>query len=98
MVYGHILFGTSAPTEFLPQIEARDITPPNLPYWIEVRDELHHTWYLYPSSVDGSVWATDTKPSVGVGKENLVWRGSSFERWRYGFNSIPQTYYGVKIG
>ncbi len=94
---GHILVGSDIPSEPSTGTDAVALNVTPTPYWVEILDENLVTWYLYPNDVDGFTRATDTKPPVGTGVQNLVWRGTTSEFWQIRFDSVSKTRYSVKV-
>ena len=94
---GHILAGDTIPSEPSTGLDAVPIIHIPTPYWVEILDETLATWYLYPDSVNGFTRAADTKPSVGTGITNLVWRGTTGEFWKIGFRTASKTRYAIRV-
>ena len=93
---GHILAGSAVPSEPSTGYDAVAITPPTVPYWVEILDATNVVWYLYPDTVAGWTRARDTKPPVGTGMVDLVWRGTTGEFWKIKYNATTNTRYAVK--
>lgn len=93
---GHILAGSVVPSEPSTGYDAVAITPTTVPYWVEVFDATNTTWYLYPDTVAGWTRARDTKPSIGTGMNDLLWRGTTGEFWRIRYDAVTNTRYAVK--
>ncbi len=94
---GHILASDVIPNEPSTGADAVALINIPTPYWVEILDENLATWYLYPNTGDGFTRATDTKPSVGTGIQNLVWRGTTGEFWQVRFDSATKTRHAVKV-
>ena len=94
---GHILVSDSIPNEPSTGADAVALINAPIPYWVEILDENLATWYLYPNDIDGFTRATDTKPAVGTGVQDMVWRGTTSEFWKIGFDNASKTRYAVKV-
>ena len=94
---GHILAGSSIPSEPSTGLDAVAITPTPTPYWVNVLDELGATWRLYPDSTTGETRAKDSDPSVGTGMNSLRWRGTTQEMWELAFRVSDHTRYAVRV-
>lgn len=93
---GHILAGSIVPSEPSTGYDAVAINTPVVPYWVEIPDVNGITWYLYPDTLAGWTRARDTKPPVGTGMANLVWRGTTGEFWKIKYDAVTNTRYAVK--
>ena len=94
---GHILVTDAIPNEPSTGADAVGLINIPIPYWVEILDENLATWYLYPNDGDGLTRATDTKPSVGTGVQNMLWRGTTSEFWQIRFDSVNKTRYSMKV-
>ena len=94
---GHLIVSEEIPSEPTTGADATALNNIPIPYWVEIKDEKLATWYLYPNDGDGFTRATDTKPAVGTGISNLVWRGTTSEFWTIRYNSVDNTRYAVKV-
>lgn len=94
---GHILATAIIPSEPTTGSDAVALINIPIPYWVEILDENLATWYLYPNPIDGFTRATDTKPLVGTGLQNMVWRGTTSEFWQIRFDTVTKTRYAVKV-
>ena len=93
---GHILAGEIVPSEPSTGYDAVSLTPTPVPYWVEILDATNVIWYLYPDTVAGWTRARDTKPPVGTGMVDLLWRGTTGEFWKIKYDATTNTRYAVK--
>ncbi len=94
---GHILVGSTIPSEPTTGLDAVAITAVPTPYWLEIRDENSAIWFLYPDSTTGETRARDAAPAIGTGISNFLWRGTTMERWMLKFNNADKSRYSVRI-
>ena len=94
---GHILVGDTIPSEPSTGADAVALINIPTPYWVELLDENFLTWYLYPDDVSGFTRATDTKPAIGTGIQNLIWRGTTSEYWQLRFDNSSKTRYAIRV-
>jgi hypothetical protein len=94
---GHILVGTSVPTEPTTGLEAMPLVATPIE-WVEILDENNEVWKLYPDASTGETRATDFTPLSGVGLANLVWRGTTSESWMLRFSNAELARYAVRVG
>ncbi len=94
---GRILVGDIIPQEPSTGADAIALNNIPIPYWVEILDENLTTWYLYPDEVSGLTRATNMRPTIGTGIQNLIWRGTTSEFWTVRYNSVDNTRYAVRM-
>jgi hypothetical protein len=91
---GRILISATVPDESQNGLDAIPVSTPV--EWVEILDEYNAVWKLYPDQFTGSTRATDSTPLNGTGLSNMVWRGTTGERWTNRFSRAELARYAVR--